>query len=321
MAGHTTFRIGGPADAFALPRSPEALAALLEAAREGGFPAYLIGGGANLLVADAGVRGLVVSTAGLGGIRELGPGELGAAGLPGAALDAEPPASDRGGERRLYAGAGVPVAELVEKAAELGLGGLEFAAGLPGSVGGAVYMNARCYEREFADALAYVDYLPAGGGLASAGGGAALPARLFVERGDWAYKRTPFMPGGSSAGAAVLGATFSLRPADPAALRARMAELEADRRAKGHFDYPSAGSLFKNNRAFGRPTGKILDELGFRGLRVGDAMVSPKHANIFVNAGRATAADMMTLIRRAQGAAREAFGYELEPEVVALGEF
>jgi UDP-N-acetylmuramate dehydrogenase len=297
MAGHTTFRIGGPADAFALPRNPEALAALLKAARDGGFPAYLIGGGANLLVADAGVRGLVISTAGLGGLREL---------------DAATP-----GERRLYAGAGVPVAELVMKAAELGLGGLEFAAGLPGSVGGAVYMNARCYEREFADALAYVDYLPAG----ASDGGAAHTARLSVERGDWAYKRTPFMPGGSSAGAAVLGAAFILRPADPAALKARMAELEADRRAKGHFDYPSAGSLFKNNRAFGRPTGKILDELGFRGLRVGDAMVSPQHANIFVNAGRATAADMIALIRRAQDAAREAFGYELEPEVATLGEF
>lgn len=316
MAGHTTFRIGGPADAFALPRSPEALAALLRAAREGGFPAYLIGGGANLLVADAGVRGLVISTAGLGGLRELDR-----AGVA------------EGGERCLYAGAGVPVAELVERAAELGLGGLEFAAGLPGSVGGAVYMNARCYEREFADALAYVDYLPtacagaSGGSEAGDGeppdaeGDAPRPARLLVERGDWAYKRTPFMPGGSSAGAAVLGAAFALRPADPAALRARMAELEADRRAKGHFDYPSAGSLFKNNRAFGRPTGKILDELGFRGLRVGDAMVSAKHANIFVNAGRATAADMMALIRRAQDAAREAFGYELEPEVVALGEF
>lgn len=331
MAGHTTFRIGGPADAFAMPRGPEALAALLKAARDGGFPAYLIGGGANLLVADAGVRGLVISTAGLGGVREIDP----------AAFESEAPASAEGGAgnadggRYLYTGAGVPVAELVTKAAELGLGGLEFAAGLPGSVGGAVYMNARCYEREFADALAYVDYLPAAtggepasGGPASAGGsagasdgGAARPARLLVERGDWTYKRTPFMPGGSSAGAAVIGAAFILRPADPATLKARMAELEADRRAKGHFDYPSAGSLFKNNRAFGRPTGKILDELGFRGLRVGDAMVSPKHANIFVNAGRATAADMIALIRRAQDAAREAFGYELEPEVATLGEF
>lgn len=322
MAGHTTFRIGGPADAYAMPRSPEALATLLEAARDGGFPAYLIGGGANLLVADAGVRGLVISTAGLGGVREIDP----------AAFASEAPASARGGAgnddggRFLYAGAGVPVAELVMKAAELGLGGLEFAAGLPGSVGGAVYMNARCYEREFADALAYVDYLPADreagdGEPSDAEGDAPRLARLLVERADWAYKRTPFMPGGSSAGAAVIGAAFILRPADPTALKARMAELEADRRAKGHFDYPSAGSLFKNNRAFGRPTGKILDELGFRGLRVGDAMVSPKHANIFVNAGRATAADMIALIRRAQDAAREAFGYELEPEVATLGEF
>ena len=107
----------------------------------------------------------------------------------------------------------------------------------------------------------------------------------------------------------------------PEAISARMAELEADRAAKGHFEYPSAGSLFKNDRAFGRPTGKILDELGFRGTRIGDAMVSPKHANIFVNAGRASAADMAALIEAARDAARRAFGIELEPEVVRLGEF
>ena len=145
--------------------------------------------------------------------------------------------------------------------------------------------------------------------------------RVAIERSDWEYKRTPFMPGGARAGAVITGAALRLVPGDRDAIAARMAELEADRRAKGHFDLPSAGSMFKNDRRFGRPTGRILDELGFRGRRVGDAMVSPRHANIFVNAGRASAADMRALIEEAREAAREAFGFELEPEVAFLGAF
>ncbi len=287
LAPHTSFRIGGPADAFVLPRSEEALAALLKAAREEGIAAQVIGGGANLLVADEGVRGIVLCTALLQELRELDSAE----------------------GSGLYAASGVPVTRLVAYARDRGLAGLEFAAGLPGSVGGAVYMNARCYEREFADLLASARYLDEN----------FFEARLGIDRQAWAYKHTPFMPGSYLAGAVVLGASFTLLPGDREALSARMRQLEEDRRQKGHFDYPCAGSLFKNNRAFGRPTGKILDELGFRGRRVGDAMVSPKHANIFVNAGKASARDMLILIREAQEAARAAYGFELEPEVVMLG--
>jgi len=287
MARHTTFRIGGPADAFVRPRTSAALSALLAAARAEGVPVAVVGGGANLLVADRGVRGVVAST------ELLRRAELGADGL-------------------LRAEAGLPVVALVRLALELGLTGLEFAAGLPGSVGGAVYMNARCYDREFADVLDRVDYIEAE---------AASTSSVAVDRGSWAYKRTPFMPGGSLSGAIVTEAAFKAVPGDRAAIASRMAELEADRAAKGHFDYPSAGSLFKNDRDFGRPTGRILDELGFRGRRRGGAMVSPKHANIFVNAGGASAADMVALIEDARSAARSAFGVELEPEVVTLGDF
>lgn len=287
MASHTTFRIGGPADAFVKPRSAEAFSALLRAAREAGVPVAIIGGGANLLVADRGIRGIVASTEALCDTRLASDGTL-------------------------FAGAGVPVVELVRLALREGRSGMEFAAGLPGSVGGAVYMNARCYEREFADILVTVDYIE----------GADFSYRsTTMERAGWAYKRTPFMAGGALAGALVTGATFTPGIGERTHIAARMAELEADRAAKGHFDFPSAGSLFKNNRAFGKPTGKILDELGFRGKRIGDAMVSPRHANIFINAGHASAADMAALIEEAQAAARTAFGMELEPEVIRLGDF
>jgi UDP-N-acetylmuramate dehydrogenase len=287
MSRHTTFRIGGPADAFVKPWNADAFSALLKAARNAGVPVAIIGGGANLLVADRGVRGIVASTEALRHTRLTGEGAL-------------------------YAGAGVPVVELVHLALREGRSGLEFAAGLPGSVGGAVYMNARCYEHEFADVLAQVDFIePA----------EFSPVSMNVDRDGWAYKSTPFMAGGSLAGGLITGATFSLVTGDREGIAGRMSELEADRTAKGHFDFPSAGSLFKNNRAFGKPTGKILDELGFRNRRIGDAMVSPKHANIFINAGRASAADMLALIEEAQSTARRAFGVELEPEVVRLGDF
>lgn len=290
MASHTTFRIGGPADAFARPRSVEALTALVTTARKLDLPLTVVGGGANLLVADQGVRGIVMATELLRRTDLLDGGSL-------------------------YAEAGLPVTALVGEAAGHSLAGLEFAAGLPGSVGGAVFMNARCYDREFADVLERVDF------VRPEAGGAWVVESTVPERSEWAYKRTPFMPGGSLEGAIIVGATFALAHGDGAAIRARMAELEADRQAKGHFDHPSAGSMFKNDRSFGRPSGKLLDELHFRGRRIGDAMVSSRHANIFVNAGGATAADMMALIVEAQQAARMAFGIELEPEVVFLGEF
>ncbi|MDX9898173.1 MAG: UDP-N-acetylmuramate dehydrogenase [Spirochaetia bacterium] len=291
MSAHTTFRIGGPADAFVRPRSTVALSTLLTAAHAEGIPIAVVGGGANLLVADQGVRGIVVSTELLRTSRLLTDNEAGST---------------------LYADAGLPVVDLVSLALQHGLSGLEFAAGLPGSLGGTVYMNARCYEKEFADLLTRVDYLQAG---------TWLPSSLGIERGQWSYKRTPFMPGGNLYGAIVTGASLELTPGEPREITARMAELEADRAKKGHFDLPCAGSLFKNNHDFGRPTGRILDELGFRGRRVGDAMVSLKHANIFVNAGRASAADMLALIGEAKTAARLAYDIELETEVVMLGEF
>jgi UDP-N-acetylmuramate dehydrogenase len=292
MRDHTSFRIGGPADAFVRPRTPEAFSKLLSEAAAEGIPVAVIGGGANLLVSDSGVRGIVASSTYL---RSLSFQKDGIA----------------------YAGAGLPVVDLVGEACARGFSGLEFAAGLPGSIGGAVFMNARCYDREFADIIEKVDYLVP----SASAKGTCTHGTTAIDRSAWAYKRTPFMPGGRLAGALVIGASLRLSPADPAPIAARMKELEADRAAKGHFDYPSAGSLFRNDRAFGRPVGKLLDELGFRGRRIGDAMVNPRHANIFVNAGAASATDMMRLIDEARAAAKKAFGFELVPEVVFLGDF
>ena len=297
---HTTFGIGGPAELFARPADAASALALTAAARVLGVPLFVLGGGANILVGDRGIRGIVMDTSGLRQAR-IEP-----------ALDTELEA-----ERRiLVAGAGISVDELCLQALAAGLSGLEDFAGMPGSVGGAVYMNARCYEREMSEVLAWVSTADAAG---------RTSRRLVTaEGGGWSYKRSPWQPGGAEAGGIILEAAFRVAPADDegAARVARaMRGRRADREAKGHYRLPSAGSVFKNDRSFGAPTGVILDRLGMRGRRVGDAMVAPWHANIFVNAGRATAADMRGLVELAQAEARRSLGMELEPELLMVGDF
>jgi UDP-N-acetylmuramate dehydrogenase len=183
---------------------------------------------------------------------------------------------------------------------------------MPGSLGGAVYMNARCYEVEVADRLSWVDsVLPDGSG----------PERRPARPGEWSYKRSPYQAGRAAAGRVILGAAFALAPGDSREIGRVMAEKRADREAKGHYRLPSAGSVFKNVRRLGRPTGKILDELGLRGRRIGGAMVSAWHANIIVNSGGARAADILALIELCREAARRELGVDIEPEVLLVGEF
>jgi UDP-N-acetylmuramate dehydrogenase len=307
MSRHTTFGIGGPAEAFVRPTGPDSALRLLGAARREGVPLFVLGGGANLLVGDKGIRGIVLDASALRWAREEG-GE--------------------GGERLLVAGAGLSVDELCLEALARGLGGLEDFFGMPGSVGGAVYMNARCYEREIADLLAWALSAPGTGdsGVLGAPDGAAARRLEASGRvgGGWDYKRSPYQPGGAAAGELLLEAAFRVRALDDegaARCAAAMRGRRADREAKGHYRLPSAGSMFKNDRAIGVPTGKLLDGLGMRGRRIGDAMVSEWHANIFVNAGRATAADMRALVELARAEAKEKLGVELEPEVLMAGEF
>lgn len=283
LAAHCTFRIGGPADILARPTDTAGLRALLAWARHESVPVFILGGGANILVADTGIRGLVVDMGGLNACR-IRPESL-----------------------IMEAQAGLPVSDAAEFAAACGLGGLDFIYAMPGSVGGAVYMNARCYGSEIGDILESVDYLDA----------ALEPRTLVPERATFKYKDTPFQ----DQPWIITAARFRLAPADPAALVARMAELKADRTAKGHFAAPCAGSVFKNNHAFGQPSGKIIDSLGLRGFAIGGAKVSDAHANIFINSGGATARDMKALIDHVHDRVLAELGYDLEPEVVLAGDW
>jgi UDP-N-acetylmuramate dehydrogenase len=194
--------------------------------------------------------------------------------------------------------------------ARQGLSGLEFLAGMPGTLGGAVWMNARCYEKSLSDVLSAVEVLTPEG---KAAGSRWVPRRP----GDFGYKRSPFQGGEDLILGALLGVTWG----DPESIRRAMAEHRGDRERKGHYRCPSAGSVFKNNRDFGTSTGRIIDELGLRGLRLGGAQVAPWHGNIIINTGNARAADIRSLTDLVAGRVKAERGLELEREILFVGEW
>lgn len=274
MAAHTTFRIGGPARRFARPRRPEELTALLELAGERRWPVLLVGNGSNLLVSDRGLDRLVIHTGALERIA-------------------------RTGETVLRAGAGTGLACLASFALRAGLTGLEFAHGIPGSLGGAVCMNAGAYGGELSQVVTAAEAWLAGRGV----------VRLAGEDLAFGYRRSAF----SGQRGGVLAAEFLLEPGDPKEIRAAMEELGRRRREKQPLELPSAGSTFK--RPQGHFAGVLIEQCGLKGTRVGGAQVSEKHAGFIVNAGGATSADVLGLIREVQRVVKEKTGVELEPEV------
>ena len=274
MSRHTTFRTGGPARRFARPGSTEELAALLDAADRERWPVLVLGNGSNVLAADQGVDALVIHTGRLDGVR-------------------------RTGERTLRAEAGISLARLAAFAQREALSGLEFAHGIPGSLGGAVCMNAGAYGGEMRQVVTAVTaWLP--------GQGVVCLERDAMEFG---YRHSLFsrQPG------AALEAEFLLEPGDSGVIRARMDELNRRRREKQPLEYPSAGSTFK--RPEGHFAGALIEQCGLKGTRIGGAMVSEKHAGFIVNAGGATSGDVLELIALVRRTVKDQTGVELEPEV------
>ncbi len=292
---HTTFRIGGPADHFFAARTPDQLVIALRTAHELGLPVFLLGGGSNLLVSDDGFRGLVVKNA-----IEL--------------LEFD--------DAVVHVGCGHDYLELIRRCRERGLAGLAYAAGIPGSVGGAIYGNAGCYGQDIGSRVIECTIATPDGATVE-----TRPASWF-EFGyrDSRLKRDPRV---------LLTALLRLEPGDGDAIQREIDEKLEIRRVK-HPQWrvePTAGSYFKNlppdwqmpgaKHSPGThrvPAGQLLDECGCRGLRVGDAMVFAKHANIIVNAGRATAGDVLALAEEMKRRVRERFGVTLEEEVMFLGE-
>jgi UDP-N-acetylmuramate dehydrogenase len=281
MASHTSFRIGGTADLYVLPASVDEVTEVLRVCAGESVPFFLLGGGTNILVSDRGIRGVVIDITSLKGLEAEGS--------------------------RVVAQAGTPVSGVAEYALDRGLAGMEFSYSLPGTLGGAVWMNARCYGSEMSDVLEFVDYLEPD----------LQRHRSPMDRAHWGYKRSPFQ----DTRRVILAAGLRLAPGDRPEMQARMKAHRSDRERKGHFLYPCAGSIFKNDRTFGAPTGQLIDSLGLKGTRVGGAQVAPFHGNIFINTGGARASDMRALIERVENEVRARLGLGLEREVILAGDW
>ncbi len=277
MSKHTTFRIGGPAALMGLPKSAGEARMAVKAARELAVEPFFLGNGSNLLVADEGYPGFIMKLTGdFDEIREVGQG--------------------------LEAGSAALLSRLSGRALELGLTGLEFAGGIPGSVGGAVMMNAGAYGGETAQVLESVAFLDEEGEVRS------LPA----SECGFGYRHSVF----SNRKCLILKARFQLKQGDGDAIKARMDELTAQRKAKQPLEYPSAGSMFK--RPPGHFAAALIDQCGLKGLAVGGAQVSEKHAGFVVNRGGATCADVLELVRQVKARVLSQTGVELEMEVRVL---
>lgn len=279
MAGHTTFRVGGPADCFVKIENENQLIAVLTWLKQREIPYYVLGNGSNLLVSDAGFRGVILQIADkMNRIEVIG--------------------------EEIIADAGVTMSRVARTAWEHGLEGLEFASGIPGTIGGGVTMNAGAYGGEMCQVVAAVRVVDDKGQV----------LEIPVDEMAFGYrtsviKSNPYV---------VTSVRFKLQAGDKDQIKARMDDFAARRRDKQPLEYPSAGSTFK--RPEGHFAGKLIMDAGLAGMQVGGAQVSEKHCGFVINTGDATSADVRTLIGQVQEKVKGQFGVDLEPEVIYLGE-
>lgn len=281
MKNHTSFKIGGPAAALCAPKNRQQLRELVGFVQREGVDSWYIGNGSNLLVSDKGLNGIAIL---------LDSGFDGEIELDGTVL---------------LAPAGKKLSAVCAAACAAGLTGLEFAYGIPGSVGGAVYMNAGAYGGEMKDRLLWVEYLAPTGEI----------VRLQQEQLSLSYRHSRFMEEGMQ-GSCIVRAAFGLQRGEKAAIQSEMDRILNQRRQKQPLEYPSAGSTFK--RPQGAFAAQLIDECGLKGFTVGGAQVSEKHAGFVINTGKATCADVLELTRQVRECVQEKTGYLLELEVRQL---
>ncbi|MEL3907573.1 MAG: UDP-N-acetylmuramate dehydrogenase [Treponemataceae bacterium] len=292
LKNKNSFKIGGKADIFFKPKTYSDLVFGLNFFARLKLPISVLGAGTNLLVSDTGIEGVVVSLEKLKGFQQVS-------------------------DNRIQVEAGLKTEKLSLLCANKGLKGFENFGGLPGTIGGAIFMNARCYGSEIAMLLKSVKTLKFKAGTFS-------ESLYEFSSEDWAYKKTPFQKFRSGVlledGASlIVSAVFAVEAGNSKELKKVRKMRIVDRREKGHFNMPSCGSTFKNNHNFGKPSGAIIDELGLKGLTVGGAQVAPFHANFIINKNNASAQDVKKLIEKVQAEVKAKRGFDLEPEVIFAG--
>lgn len=283
MSAYTSFRVGGRVDYLAFPSDIQDLQEVLRRCNQQGVGYFVLGNGTNLLVRDGGIRGMAISLSrGFLRVEEVGGGP---------------------GENLILAEAGGPLGKLVEFSSEKGLTGLEFAAGIPGTVGGAIFMNAGAFKEEMKGVLHSVRLMDPEGNISEKGKNELRFSyrSLEVEKGE-----------------VILGAQFSLRPENGQRVKAKVEENIRWRKTKQPWDLPSAGSVFKN--PVQGPAGRFVEEAGLKGSRIGDAQVSEQHANFIVNRGKARARDILTLVKIIREKVFKEKGVWLETEIQVVGE-
>lgn len=280
MSRHTTFKVGGPADCLVCPQNEQQLGSIINYLNKVEIPYFVIGNGSNLLVSDAGYRGVIV---------KIGE-DMGQILVEG---------------NRIHAGSGAGLAKVARAALDAGLTGLEFAAGIPGTVGGALIMNAGAYDGEMKMVVEEVTVVDATGNLLNLDN-----ATMEFGYRTSALKNQKFV---------ATGCTFLLEKGDPVQIKAKMDDFGQRRRDKQPLEFPSAGSTFK--RPEGHFAGKLIQDAGLAGFTIGGAQVSEKHCGFVINKGDATAKDIKILIGFVQDKVKDIFGVDLEPEVILLGEF
>jgi len=286
---YTTMKVGGRAELLIKPFDYDSCAAVLKLCKLNHVPYFILGGGSNLVINDNGIDGVVLATHNLGSIEKICENDT---------------------EVKLKCGSGTTIKQIIDYCIENNIEGLQYFSGLPGTIGGASFMNARCYEHnicEYIESVEYIDLEDENFSLKT----------YIMDKKDWDYKKSPFMTQKSliiSVNLANLN--IIIDSADKDVFETKCQYYIDDRKNKGHFISPSAGSVFKNNRDFGKPSGKLVDEAGLKGIAVGGAQVAPWHGNFIINNNNATAADIKNLVELVQKKVYENTGFLLEPEII-----
>lgn len=279
MSNHTTFKIGGIADMYVSVKNSDELSGVIKLANEVKLPFTVIGNGSNILVGDKGIRGIVIEIG--GGMNECTVKD-----------------------NIIYAESGILLSKLASVAAQHSLSGMEEISGVPGTLGGGIYMNAGAYGGEIKDIVRNVTYVDALG----------TSHTVSNKECGFGYRTSVFADGGKY----IVSAELELKPMEKSEIQEKMNEYKRRRAEKQPISFPSAGSTFK--RPAGNFAGTLIEQAGLKGYKIGGAMVSTLHAGFVINSGGATSADVRELIKHIQNTVKEKFGIELEPEVKFLGE-
>ncbi len=292
MKDHTTFKIGGKAEVYVCPNSENDFVNIIRELLNENIPFFILGGGSNIVVSDEGIQGVVLSTENLTDIRILSEDES-------------------TGKTIIRASCGCSIESILQFCIENELTGLETFAGLPGTIGGAMFMNARCYDYSISDKLVFARYFDIHD---------SKSIQVYAKMdADWAYKKSPFQITSHKQAKVILTGDLLLLKGNKDDIEKKCDFYIKDRETKGHFKYPCAGSVFKNNRNFGKSSGEIIDSAGLKGFKIGNAEISPWHGNLIINLGGASADDIKKIVAYVQKTVKEKTGFELECEILFVG--